>query len=68
MPNDIAGVMPTQRASAGFEETYREQRIPLLLFAYLLCGLLETSEDVVQSAFTSAQPRWDQVESPAFAG
>jgi len=57
--------MPTEKASAGFEETYREHRLPLLRFAYLLCGSRETSEDVVQSAFTSAQPRWDQIESPA---
>ncbi len=57
--------MPTEKASAGFEETYRAQRLPLLRFAYLLCGSRETSEDVVQSAFASAQPRWDQIESPA---
>ncbi|TDD66886.1 RNA polymerase sigma factor [Jiangella aurantiaca] len=57
--------MPTEKASAGFEETYREQRLPLLRFAYLLCGSRETSEDVVQSAFASAQSRWDQIQSPA---
>jgi RNA polymerase sigma factor (sigma-70 family) len=59
--------MSTSKASAGFEETYREQRLPLLRFAYLLCGSRETSEDVVQSAFTSAQPRWDQIQNhPAY--
>lgn len=56
--------MPTERTSAGFEETYRAQRLPLMRFAYLLCGSTETSEDVVQSAFASAQPRWDQIEDP----
>ena len=56
--------MPTEKASTGFEEIYREQRQPLLRFAYLLSGSRETSEDVVQTAFTSAQPRWDQIESP----
>jgi RNA polymerase sigma factor (sigma-70 family) len=57
--------MPTERTSAGFEETYRAQRLPLMRFAYLLCGSTETSEDVVQSAFASAQPRWDQIEDPS---
>jgi DNA-directed RNA polymerase specialized sigma24 family protein len=57
--------MPTEKTSAGFEETYREQRLPLVRFAYLLCGSTETSEDVVQSAFASAQPRWDQIENPS---
>jgi RNA polymerase sigma factor (sigma-70 family) len=65
LPNDIAGVMPTEKTSAGFEETYRAQRLPLMRFAYLLCGSTETSEDVVQSAFASAQSRWDQIENPA---
>ncbi len=55
--------MPTERASAGFEETYRALRLPLLRFAYLLCGSRELSEDVVQSAFTSAQPRWDEIQN-----
>jgi RNA polymerase sigma factor (sigma-70 family) len=57
--------MSRERATAGFEEAYREQRLPLLRFAYLLCGSRETSEDVVQSAFASAHPRWDQIQSPA---
>jgi RNA polymerase sigma factor (sigma-70 family) len=57
--------MPTGKPSAGFEETYREQRLSLLRFAYLLCGSQEASEDVVQSAFTSAQPRWDQIQNHA---
>lgn len=57
--------MSTEKALAGFAETYREQRLPLLRFAYLLCGSRETSEDVVQSAFAAAHPRWDQIQSPA---
>lgn len=55
--------MPTGEASAGFEETYREQWLALLRLAYLLCGSRETSEDIVQSAFTSAQPRWDEIQN-----
>lgn len=57
--------METERASAGFEETYRDTRLSLLRFAYLLCGSREMSEDIVQTAFTSAQPRWGQIENPA---
>lgn len=56
--------MPVERPAAGFEETYREQRLALLRLAYLLCGSRETSEDVVQSAFASAHARWSQIESP----
>lgn len=56
--------MPTERAPVGFEEAYREQWLPLLRFAYLLCGSRETAEDVVQSAFAAAQPRWDRVRGP----
>lgn len=49
---------------AGFEEAYREHRLALVRLAYLLCGSREMSEDVVQSAFTSAHERWDHIESP----
>jgi DNA-directed RNA polymerase specialized sigma24 family protein len=56
--------MSAETASAGFEQTYRETRLSLLRFAFLLCGSRETSEDVVQTAFASAQPRWGQIENP----
>lgn len=55
--------MPTEKASTGFEQAYREQRLALLRLAYLLCGSPETSEDVVQTAFASAQPRWEQIQN-----
>ena len=54
------GQVPT----LGFEETYREHRITLLRLAYLVSGSHEVSEDIVQSAFTSAHDRWDQIENP----
>ena len=47
------------------EETYRELRLPLLRLAFLLTGSRETAEDVVQSAFASAHPRWSGIEDPA---
>lgn len=59
--------MPTEKASSGFEATYREQRLPLMRFAFLLSGSRETSEDAVQNAFVAAQPRWDRIENhPAY--
>lgn len=54
------GQVPT----VGFEEAYREHRLALLRLAYLVSGSRELSEDVVQSAFTSAHDRWDEIESP----
>lgn len=47
------------------EETYRELRLPLLRLAFLLTGSRETAEDVVQSAFASAHPRWQRIDDPA---
>ena len=44
------------------EEAYREHRVALLRLAYLVGASRELAEDVVQAAFATAQPRWDQVE------
>ncbi|WP_244963155.1 sigma-70 family RNA polymerase sigma factor [Nocardioides dongkuii] len=46
------------------EETYREQWLPLVRLGFLLTGSRETAEDVVQSAFASAQSRWDRIDDP----
>jgi RNA polymerase sigma factor (sigma-70 family) len=46
------------------EETYRELRLPLLRLAFLLTGSRETAEDLVQSAFAAAHPRWQQIVDP----
>ncbi len=46
------------------EETYRELRLPLLRLAFMLTGSRETAEDVVQSAFASAHPRWHTIDDP----
>lgn len=48
----------------GFEEAYREHRLTLLRLAYLMSGSHDVSEDAVQSVFTSAHERWDQIEDP----
>lgn len=48
----------------GFEEAYHEHRLALLRLAYLMSGSHDVSEDVVQSVFTSAHGRWEQIEKP----
>ena len=48
----------------GFEEAYDQHRLTLLRLAYLMSGSHHVSEDVVQSVFTSAHDRWDQIEKP----
>jgi RNA polymerase sigma factor (sigma-70 family) len=53
-----------QMPALGFEEAYREHRLALLRLAYLMSGSHDVSEDVVQSVFTSAHDRWDQIENP----
>lgn len=53
-----------QVPGSGFEETYRAHRMALLRLAYLMSGSHEVSEDAVQSVFTSAHERWDQIENP----
>lgn len=53
--------------AGGFEETYREYRLALVRLAFLMCGSRDLSEDLVQSVFTSAHPRWHEIENhPAY--
>jgi RNA polymerase sigma factor (sigma-70 family) len=47
------------------EETYRELRLPLLRLAFLLTGSREVAEDLVQTAFAAAHPRWHRIEDPS---
>ena len=49
-------------ATLSLEEAYREHRVALLRLAHLVGASREMAEDVVQTAFASAHPRWDQVE------
>lgn len=53
-----------RQPAQGFEETYRDHRVALLRLAYLMCGSHDVSEDVVQTVFTTAHDRWDQIENP----
>src|SRR3954449_11688386 len=47
----------------GFDEAYRAHRPALVRLAFLLCGSRDLSEDVVQTVFTSAHPRWHTIEN-----
>lgn len=53
-----------QVPALSLEAAYREHRLTLLRLAYLMCGSHDVSEDAVQSAFTTAHDRWDQIENP----
>lgn len=44
------------------EEAYREHRLALLRLAHLVGASRDDAEDVVQSAFASAQARWESVD------
>lgn len=48
--------------TVSLEEAYREHRVALLRLAYLMGAGRELAEDVVQTAFATAQPRWNEVE------
>jgi len=43
------------------ERVYSVHRLDLLRLATLLTGSREHGEDVVQSVFASAHPRWDSI-------
>lgn len=46
------------------EQVYRDQRLALLRLAFLLCGSRSTAEDIVQTAFAAAYPRWASIDNP----
>ncbi|QIK66909.1 sigma-70 family RNA polymerase sigma factor [Nocardioides sp. HDW12B] len=56
--------MRSSQEPSALEETYLELRLPLLRLAFLLTGSRETAEDLVQTAFADAQPRWEQILDP----
>lgn len=66
--DDVRGVRDTDTKPApSFEEAYREYRSSLVRLAFLMSGSREVSEDLVQSAFASAHPRWAEIEDhPAY--
>ena len=46
-----------------FEETYSAHRMALVRLAFLMCGSRDLSEDLVQTVFASAHPRWHTIEN-----
>jgi DNA-directed RNA polymerase specialized sigma24 family protein len=46
------------------EDVYRDERLGLIRLAFLLTGARDQAEDIVQSAFEAAQPRWDELDDP----
>ncbi len=58
-------VTDAEMTQATLEQVFREQRLPLLRLAYLMCGSRELGEDIVQTAFVSAHERWSAIDDPA---
>jgi RNA polymerase sigma factor (sigma-70 family) len=48
----------------GIEQVYEEHLPPLRRLAFLLTGSREQAEDIVQAAFATAIPRWEQIGKP----
>ncbi len=46
------------------EQVYRDERAALLRLAFLLSGSRPAAEDIVQTAFASAQARWATIDNP----
>jgi len=61
--DDVLVVTETDTAPPGFEETFREHRLSLVRLAFLMTGSRDSSEDLVQAAFTSAHPRWPEIDN-----
>ena len=61
--DDVLGVTETDTAPQGFEDAYRDHRLDLVRLAFLMCGSRDLSEDLVQTVFTSAHPRWHEIDN-----
>jgi RNA polymerase sigma factor (sigma-70 family) len=63
VPNDIPGVSDVNaEPRPSLERIYRDQRLTLIRLALLLTGSRELAEDIVQTAFVSAQARWTTID------
>lgn len=63
LTNDVQVMSGDDHGARGFEETYRTHRLALMRLAFLMCGSRELSEDLVQTVFTSAHPRWHTIDN-----
>ncbi len=46
------------------EDVYRENRLSFIRLGFLLTGSQHEAEDLVQTAFAAAQPRWSEIDQP----
>jgi RNA polymerase sigma-70 factor (sigma-E family) len=58
---DRAEVFVRDDAVPDLWQLYRDHRLALVRLAYVLLGDVHSAEDVVQDAFTRAQPKWDRL-------
>lgn len=59
--------MPQPDTTVGddrFDRLYRNEYEPMVALAYLLVGVQQAAEDVVQDAFAAISARFDEVENP----
>jgi RNA polymerase sigma factor (sigma-70 family) len=61
--DDVLVMSGDDHEAPGFEETYRAHRPALVRLAFLMCGSRDASEDLVQTVFTSAHPRWHTIDN-----
>jgi RNA polymerase sigma factor (sigma-70 family) len=52
-----------EAGTANIEELYREHRVRLVRLAYLMSGSKDLAEDLVQTVFVSAHPRWHEIDN-----
>lgn len=63
----IVGPTPTRASAASsvtFSQLYESEFLPLVRFATLLTGRVETARDVVQDAFVQLHVKWSTVRDP----
>ena len=58
----MTGVPACERVT--IEEIFARDRSALVALAFLVCGSETSAEDIVQTAFATAQPRWHTIERP----
>lgn len=63
LADDVLVMSGDDDGPPGFEETYRAHRLALVRLAFLMCGSRDLSEDLVQTVFTSAHPRWHAIDN-----
>jgi RNA polymerase sigma-70 factor (sigma-E family) len=55
---------PTTSVTAGFEDLFRQEYVPMVRLAVLLLGNEAEAEEVVQDAFALVHERWDRLVRP----